>query len=48
MLLTVATPGVADTQGLDTAAVAVPVNYVVAPTQAVNVPPIVGRVFTFT
>ena len=46
--LTVATPGVAETQGVVTAAVADPVSWVVAPTQTVSVPVIVGRALTVT
>ena len=46
--LTVATPGVAETQGVVTAAVADPVSWVVAPTQTVSVPVIVGRALTET
>ena len=46
--LTVATPGVAETQGVVTAAVADPVSCVVAPTQTVSVPVIVGRALTVT
>src|SRR5678816_3865181 len=43
VLLTVATPGVADTQGLTAAGVPDPVNCVVAPIQAIGVPVIVGN-----
>jgi hypothetical protein len=46
--LTVATAGVAETQGVVTSGVAVPVNWVVALTHAVNVPLIAGRAFTVT
>ena len=46
--LTVATAGVAETQGVVTAAVADPVSWVVAPTQTVSVPVIVGRALTVT
>ena len=46
--LTVATAGVAETQGVVVAAVAVPVSWVVAPTQTVSVPVIVGRALTVT
>jgi hypothetical protein len=48
VLLTVATPGVPETQGLTAAGVPDPVNCVVAPTQTVNVPVIVGLAFTVT
>ena len=46
--LTVATPGVAETQGKVTAAVADPVSWVVNPTQTVSVPVIVGAALTVT
>ena len=45
-LLTVATLGVADTQGLVAFGVAEPVNVVVEPTQTIGVPVIVGKGFT--
>jgi len=48
VLLTVATAGVADTHGFTAAGVPEPVNVVVAPTQTVNVPVIVGLAFTVT
>jgi hypothetical protein len=47
-LLTVATAGVPETQGLVAAGVPDPVNVVVDPTQAVKVPLIVGAGFTVT
>jgi len=47
-LVTVATPGVADTHGFIAAGTPDPVKFVVAPTQAVNVPVIVGNVFIVT
>ena len=46
--LTVATPGVAETQGKVTAAVADPVSWVVDPTQTVSVPVMVGAALTVT
>jgi len=46
--VTVATPGVADTHGFTAAGTPEPVKFVVAPTQAVNVPVIVGRAFIVT
>ena len=48
VLLTVATPVVADTHGLEAAAVADPVSWVVDPAQTLNVPTIVGRALTVT
>ena len=48
VLETVATAVLEETHGLDAAAVAEPVNVVVKPTQAVNVPVIVGRALTVT
>jgi hypothetical protein len=48
VLLTVATPGVPETQGFVAAAVPDPVKLVVAPTQTVNVPVIVGFGLTVT
>jgi len=48
VLLTVATAGVAETQGFTAAGVPEPVNVVVAPTQTVNVPVMVGAGFTVT
>jgi hypothetical protein len=48
VVLTVATAGVAETQGVVASGVAVPVNWVVALTHAVNVPLIAGKTFTVT
>ena len=48
VLLTVATAGVADTHGLTAAGAAEPVKLVVLPTQALNVPVIVGVALTVT
>jgi len=48
VLLTVATAGVAETQGFTAAGVPEPVKVVVAPTQTVNVPVIVAAGFTVT
>jgi len=47
-LLTVATAGVAETQGFTAAGVPEPVNVVVPPTQTVNVPAMVGAAVTVT
>ena len=46
VLFTVATAGVADNHGLDTAGVPEPINCVVEPTHTVCVPVIVGRGLT--
>lgn len=46
--LTVATVGLADTQGAVTAAVADPVSCVVAPAQTASVPEMVGTALTVT
>ena len=48
VLLTVATPGVAETHGLTAAAVAEPVRVVVDPRQTLSVPVMVGRALTVT
>jgi hypothetical protein len=48
VLLMVATDGEADTHGLEAAGVPVPVNWVVAPLQMVNMPVITGIVVTVT
>ena len=48
LLVTVATPVLADTHGLVVAAVADPVNVVVLPTHTLVVPLIVGRALTVT
>ena len=48
VLFTVATAGVDDTQALLAAAVPEPVNCVVEPTHAVNVPVMVGAAVTVT
>ena len=48
VLLTVATPSVAETHGLTAAAVAEPVREVVDPTQTLSVPVMVGRALTVT
>ena len=48
VLLTVAIPVEAETQGFDAAGVPDPVNCVVDPAQTLKVPPIVGRAFTVT
>ena len=45
MLLTVATAGVADTHGVEAAAVPEPVSWVVDPGHTLNVPDIVGKGF---
>lgn len=47
-LLTVATAGLAEIHGLTAAGVPEPVNVVVAPTQTVNVPVMVGAALTVT
>jgi hypothetical protein len=47
-LFTVATPGVAEIHGFTAAGVPDPVNVVVAPTQTVNVPVMVGSALTVT
>jgi hypothetical protein len=47
-VLTVATAGDAETQGLETAAVPEPVKVVVAPTHAEAVPVIVGKALMVT
>jgi hypothetical protein len=48
VLLTVATPGVAETHALDTAEVPEPVSWVVDPAHTLSVPAIVGNEFTVT
>ena len=48
LLLTVATPVLADIHGLVVAAVPLPVKVVVLPTQTLVVPLIVGRALTVT
>jgi hypothetical protein len=48
VLLTVATPGVAETHALEAAPVPDPVNWVVDPAHTLNVPVIVGNEFTVT
>jgi len=48
VLLTVATAGVAETQGFTAAGVPEPIKVVVAPTQTVNVPVMVAAGFTVT
>jgi hypothetical protein len=48
VLFTVATAGVAETQGFTAAAVPLPVKFVVPVPQIVNVPVIVGGVLTVT
>ena len=45
---TVATPVLDDTHGLTAAATPEPVNWVVEPTQTLNVPVMVGNAFTVT
>jgi hypothetical protein len=47
-LVTVATPVLEEVHGLTAAGVPDPVNAVVAPTQTLNVPVIVGKGFTLT
>ena len=48
VLLTVATPGVADVHGFDPAGVPEPVKVVVDPAQTLKVPVIAGKAFTVT
>ena len=48
VLINVARPVEAETQGFDPAGVPDPVNSVVDPAQTLKVPPIVGKAFTVT